>query len=125
MTKEIGQKHWEDFCRRINDAGQGTMVSIHIVEQNGRTTSLANDVPLHGVTFKKHAGECSDELIVEAGSPGERPIQHTVVEPIHIRLKDAPDQRFNHLHILAENGTTIIAFHPGLTPALVQDFEAH
>lgn len=94
------------------------MVRLEVLEGNGSKRLVAEDVPLQSISFAEHRNECSDEIVIEAGLPDERPMQHRVLEPFEIRLKDgSKNDRFNHIEILAESGTVDMTINPGLLPA--------
>jgi len=89
---------------------------------DGATQSIFERLPLVRIALDENSDPCNARIFIEAGLPAERPIQHVVIDPIHIRLKDGSDNdRYNHLHILAENGTTIIDLNPGINPGLLKD----
>jgi len=124
ITLEVAEKKWEQFCERFQEFCHGAMVTIQIVQSDGATKTIAQRVPLVRVALDENSDACNTRLVIEAGLPGERPVQHVVVEPIHIRLKNGQDNdRYNHLQIIAENGTTIIELKPGINPGLLKDFE--
>ena len=104
-TLEVAEKKWEQFCQRIEEFCRGAMVSIQVVEPDGARRTVVQRVPLVRVALDENSDPCNTRLVIEAGSPGERPVQHVVIEPIHIRLKNGQDNdRYNHLQIIAENG---------------------
>jgi len=93
------------------------MVRLQLLESDGTRRFVADDVPLQSISFAEHPNECSDEIVIEAGLPDERPMQHRVVEPFEIRLKDgSKNDRFNRIEILAESGTVEMTINPGLLP---------
>jgi len=125
-TSEIAPKSWEQFCQRIHELHHGTMISIQHVHPDGSTRALAKDMPLQAFAFDSKSDACNDAVVIEAGLPNERPLQHRVIEPIRIMLKNgAHNDRYNQLQILAENGTTVLMFHPGINPALLKRLDAH
>jgi hypothetical protein len=122
-TVEVSRKGWEKFCERIQEYRHNAIVSIHWVRPDGAASTIAQDVPLQRVALDDKSDPCNDNLVIEAGLPYERPVRHLIVEPIHIRLKAQGGDRYNRLHILAENGTTVVVFHPGLNPRLLEGLE--
>ncbi len=124
MTVEVIENGWEQLCERIQEACHGGMVNIQLVESDGTATTIAQDLPLQRVALDDKSDPCNNNVIIEAGLPNEKPVRHVVIEPIHIRLKnDSGAERYNHLHILAENGTTIVTFHPGVNPELLKGIQ--
>jgi len=63
---------------------------------------------------------CSYLFIIEAGLPDAKHIRDILIEPIHIRLRDGDNERYNHLEIISENGITVVEFHPGLSPDVLE-----
>lgn len=124
-TIEVKPGRWPEFCRKVQEVAAGGLVTIEVEEANGKKETLAQDLPLRGLSFSAQAGECSNLLTLEAGQAGERLVQHVVLEPIHIRLKNGNSgERYNQIHILAENGTTRVLLHPGLTPESMRELES-
>ena len=65
---------------------------------------------------------CNNILAIETGLPGEKSVRHVIEEPIRILLRgEHGSDRYHRMEILAENGTTLVIFHPGLTPDLLGD----
>jgi hypothetical protein len=122
-TLEVNQRKWPELCRRIAETCRGTMVRIERVEPAGARTTIMADVPLQKFVWDDKSNPCNNNLLIETGADGEKPAQHVVVEPIHIRLKNGTNaDRYSRVEIIAENGTTIVEFHPGLNPMLIQAF---
>lgn len=116
-TVEVKRDSWGQFCQRLSDSRNGSLVRVRLVSEAGTEELVVERAPLRGVEFDPQSNDCSNLIIITAGEQGGRAFQHLVVEPIHVRLKNGDNQRFNHLHLLAESGTTIIDLYPGLTPA--------
>jgi hypothetical protein len=111
MTREIPQKDWPAFCRRVSEKYQGVLVNIQVV--NTRIEQIAQDLPLQKLLLDEQADACSNQLIIEAGV-----LQHEIVEPIRLILRKPAghenSDRFHILEISAESGTTVVTFHPGI-----------
>ncbi len=123
MTTEIAEKKWPEFCQRLARECYGCMVSLELAQPDGTRSTVADNVPLLSFTFDDKDA-CNSRLIIEAGRPDERPVQHVVVEPIHIRMKQATQgDRFNQVHILAENGITVVSLHPGIIPKVLKGLD--
>src|SRR6266576_4097726 len=114
---EVDQKKWEQFCDRVQATCQGAMVTIDEMNADGSRKTIVQNMPLLKVALDDKSDPCNTNIIIEAGLPNQKPICHVVVEPIHIRAKSETGDRYNTLQIEAENGNTIVHFHPGLNPA--------
>jgi hypothetical protein len=123
-TKEVGRKEWRRFCERVNQSSQGVMVSIRLIQSDGTTITVAEQTPLQGLALDEVSDACNDLILIETGLPGSKPAEHRIVEPIYIRLRNGHGDRINHLHILAENGTTVVDFSPGLSLDTIKDLAA-
>jgi len=100
-----------------NSASPREYGRLQLLQSDGTKRAVAEDVPLQSISFAEHRNECSDEIIIEAGLADERPMQHRIIEPFEIRLKDgSQNDRFNHIEILAESGTVEMTINPGLLP---------
>jgi hypothetical protein len=123
-TVEIGPKNWAQFCDKVQEICHGALLNIQLTPPEGATRTVARDLPLLRMTFDDKSDRCNNNLVIEAGLPGEKPLGHVVVEPIHIRLRDeGGEDRYHRLQIIAENGTTDVEFHPGLKAAQVEGLQ--
>lgn len=113
MTKEVRSEEWNKLCENISANRHEALVTIEVIQPDGIKTSVAESVPLQRMALDK-SDACNDVLILEAGPPGEKPLAHTITEPIHIVLKNSGEESFNPVRIDAESGTTILTFHPAL-----------
>ncbi len=121
---EIDQKAWCQFCLRVQDACRGSMISMEIMGADGSRRMVARDMPLRSVALDYESSPCNQAIVIEAGIAGEKPVRHLIVEPIHIRLsKNGGGERYSRMQIMAENGTTVLDFHPGLTEGLLKGLE--
>ncbi|HEX9048273.1 MAG TPA: hypothetical protein VF988_14705, partial [Verrucomicrobiae bacterium] len=119
---EIPPSHWKTFCEKLNAKGN-TLMDIR-VQAEGDLRLVAQATPLHAVTFYDSVDACTSSLVIEFGPPKERPFQFSIVEPIRFILRR--EMQGEHYHLLempAESGTTVIIFHPGISPALIKDLE--
>jgi hypothetical protein len=124
MTTEIPQRLWGSFCDRLKDWYRGA-VSIRWIQPGGNTRIVAEDMPLHTLTFQQRRNHCSDTMTVEIGNSDERPLLHRIVEPFRIVLRqDDESGRYNELEILAETGKTEITFVPGIDSLLLEKLAA-
>ncbi len=124
MTTEIAETKWNEFCRRLAKACYGSMVSIELAQPDGSRTNIAENVPLLSLALDDRSDPCNNRIVIEAGAPDEHPVRHEVLEPIHVRLKrDREGRRYNEVHLLAENGITVLTLHPGVSPRVVKGLE--
>jgi hypothetical protein len=111
MTREIAQKDWPAFCLLISEKYRDALVNIQLI--NTHIEQLAPDSPLQRFVLDSRTDACSSHLIIEAGS-----LQHELVDPIRFILRKPAGQpgseRYHALEIPAENGTTVVTFHPGI-----------
>src|SRR4051794_36109605 len=125
-TLEVSIKKWNQFCQRLQEVCHGGLISIHLERPEGGIEPVVDNLPLQKVSLDDQSDPCNTNLIFEAGLPGQRPARHLVIEPIHLRLKTTGDERrYDQLQITAENGTTVINFHPGLNATELQTFSEH
>ena len=122
-TIEVGRDQWQNFCDRITKLQHGALINIHVDEPDGRSNSIAQDAPLRSIRLDDKSDPCNTLLLIETGLPGQKGIEHKIIEPIHLRLKNGRDGHYNLAHIQAENGTTVLTMHPGLSSALASEFD--
>ena len=124
QTIEISEKKWQQFCRQVHDICHGGLVTLQRTDANGAKKTIVDHVPLQSIGLDDKSDPCNTNLVIETGLPNERPTMHVVVEPIHVRLKnDRDERRYNRLEIVAENGTTIVELHPGLSAPELKGLE--
>lgn len=110
--RELDHQDWPSFCERINRLEGGATITIETVRQDGTRTEVARNVPFEGLTYNP-SDPCNDIIFVRASGNGTT--RHQITEPIHIKLKETETgAAFNSVLIEAENGTTILTFHPVL-----------
>ncbi len=120
---EIEETRWGDFCERLQEFGRDSMSSVEVAQPDGARSTVVHSAPLTSFYLDTKGG-CSNTLVIEAGAPATRPVRHIVVQPIHIRLQTGKDRkRFNRVHILAENGITVLTLHPGIAPSAFRGLE--
>jgi hypothetical protein len=121
---EIRDTTWKTFCEEFTRLHQGTLITIEMLDGNGERVEVARDIPLDRMVLDQNSA-CSDVLTVNASEAGKRGIDHLIIEPIHLILRENTDHT-KILQITAENGTTLITFHSGqmatssLGPAAVE-----
>ena len=110
--KEILTQDWGTLCQRLNEFERGATVDIRWID---RTTNVEREIA-HAAEFEKISFDktdgCSDQITIHAG--GEKETRHEIMEPIHVLLRDAGNGGggFNAVTVEAEEGTTILTFHP-------------
>jgi hypothetical protein len=110
--KEILTQDWGTLCQRLNEFERGARVDIHWIDRSTQANrEIALAAEFEEMSFDKRDG-CSDQMIVRAG--GEKETRHAIVEPIHVLLRETRDGGggYNTVTIEAEEGTTILTFHP-------------
>jgi hypothetical protein len=122
-TREVKPNQWKMFCQRITETHHGAMVNIQLIHKDSSATTVAEELPFQKLSLDERRDACNDVLVVKAGLPNEKPIQYHIIEPIELLLRDGNDLRYNQLQIKAENGISILIFHPGFTPDLLAAVE--
>lgn len=103
---------------------QGSLITIEMLAPNGDRMEVARDIPLDKMSLDQNS-ECNDVIIINASEPGKRGIDHMVIEPIHLIIRENTEHT-KILQLSAENGTTLITYHAGqlvtqeLGPAAVE-----
>jgi len=91
---------------------QDALVNIQLI--NGRLNQIALNTPLRSVFLDQQSGGCNNHIKIHLESS-----RYEILEPIHfiLRKPSGPkgSESFHELEILAENGTTVITIHPGIT----------
>lgn len=108
-TKELRREEWAGFCQKLTTENAGALVTVCQVTREGREESLVESAPLERVEFAEQKDRCSDVLRIKAGA-----LDHSVVEPIYIRLKEGSQDRFNRVEIQAESGGIIMRLNRGV-----------
>jgi hypothetical protein len=119
-AQEIKETHWQKFCERFEEAHRGTLITLEVVDHSGATKMLAENEPLRSFRFHKDA--CNDAIDVELGEQPGAVIQHQIVEPIHIRLREKPESQ-KELEIDAESGSVELRFTSARVGSLLNDVE--
>jgi hypothetical protein len=120
-TQEIKETNWDLFTRRFEEAHRGTLISLDMVYHDGHTESLARQLPLRDFRYEKTNG-CSDVIRVELGETKNETVQHNIVDPIHVRIReDSGGSKI--LMIDAESGSAELKFSSGRIGAILKDME--
>src|SRR5437762_3345467 len=118
-TQEIKETEWQKFCARFEEAHRGVFMSLDMISHDGATSRLANNEPLDVFRFQKNAG-CSDVIQIELAAAGQH-IQHEIVEPIHVRLREEGRSQ-KLIEIDAESGSIRMRFASGQLGSIFKDF---
>src|SRR5438105_3619640 len=123
-TLEISEQKWEKFCRQVDAICHSGLITIQMEDPEGAKKTIAADLPLRSFGLDTKSDPCNTNIVIEAGLPNAKPMLHKVIEPIHVRLaNDRDERRYNQLQIIAENGTTLVDLHPGLSAAELKKLE--
>jgi hypothetical protein len=121
-TKEIRSEDWEEICRRASELSDQSLLVVEILRPDGTQDQLGRDILFESMKLDR-TDQCDDRILVEGRSAG-KPFSHLILGPIHIRLKSNKNGLYNSIQIGAENGTTLLTFHPGFHPDLLQGLKA-
>jgi hypothetical protein len=111
MTTEIKADDWRTFCERFTRLLQGSPVDVALVDRDGSSRNVFSAVPLKAMSFRAD-GPCNDIIELRLGQPEQTGDVHTVIEPIHMKIREPREGR-KLLEIDAESGTTLVHFHCG------------
>jgi hypothetical protein len=113
--KEIRTQDWNTFCQRLNEFERGATVDILWVDRATQAErTIVHGAEFEQITFGRRDG-CSDEIVIHAGGEDGRETRHEITEPIHILLRESGnDGHFNAMAVEAEEGTTLLTFHPAI-----------
>jgi hypothetical protein len=120
-TQEIKETNWELFSQRFEEEHQGTLVTVDAVHHDGATSEIAFQLPLKEFKFERTTG-CSDVIRLTLGESPQQIVQHTIIDPIHVRLREGEGLK-KRLQIDAESGSVELRFSSGQVGRLVQDLE--
>jgi hypothetical protein len=119
MTRELSASEWPAFCQALNTHHQDARISLRSIGSDARPRVIFDDALLQSITFEHADNTCSDLIVIEAGDPDARPASHTIIEPIRIILRHPTiGAAYREMEIVAENGTTLVDFHPAVVPSL-------
>src|SRR4051812_37563645 len=120
-TQEINESKWETFCQRFDEAQRGTLVSLEVIYHDGTTSMIARNEALRQFKFTRTEG-CTDQIEIVVGESPARVVQHQVVDPIHMRIRE-PEGAQKVLEIDAESGSVEMHFSSGRIGAILKDIE--
>jgi len=117
--REVRDRDWDLFCRRLNEFERGARVTIHLVDSDGSLREIARDVSLDEIQFGPH-NACSDKISIR----GAGAARHDIIEPMRVQLRGTEDgAAYNAVAIDSETGTTLLTFHPVIRPEWLQGLE--
>lgn len=117
--REVNTSDWAAFCERVNQNENGASISIHKVEMNGAKIEVAKNVLFERMDYGRRDA-CNDGISVRVSGNGAT--DHNVVEPMRIKLMESENgTAFQSVIIEAEDGVTILTFHPVLKAAWLKD----
>jgi hypothetical protein len=120
-TQEIRETNWDLFCKRFEEAHRGTLITLEVVYHDGHTEMLARQAPLRDFRFEK-TKDCSDVIRIELGETPDRIVQHSIIEPIHVRVREE-NGAAKALLIDAESGSVELRFSSGRIGAILKDLD--
>src|SRR5258706_10631723 len=109
-TQEIKDSNWQKFCDHFEELHRGTLISLEVVDHDGATAFLAKEQPLRAFRFEKAL--CNDLINLELGEAPGPTIQHQIIAPIHVRLREKAEN-LKELEIDAESGSIEMRFTSG------------
>ena len=117
MVAEIPEKFWGQFCENLNSQNEVLVDIRH--EAKGEVRVVARGTSIQSASFDETSDACNNILTFELGSGS----QYHVVEPIRLILrKENRNAQYHLLEIPAEDGTTVLVFHPGINLAMLGKF---
>ncbi len=112
----IHPNQWSSFCEAFTQLNKGTLIDLNVERLNGRKEEIARRESFHKMTFDT-GDACNNMISITLGQDGARRMNHVVIEPIHLRLKQHQDGH-KFLQIEAEDGITFLTFHSGKLPLM-------
>lgn len=119
-TQEIKDTNWQNFCERFEEAHRGALITLEVVDHGGEAKLLAENERLR--VFRYRRDDCNDVIEMELGESPGAIIQHQVIEPIHIRLRENGESK-KELEIDAESGSAELRFTSGRIGAILNEIE--
>src|SRR5437868_392250 len=106
-TQEIKDSHWQAFCEHFEELNKGTPITLEVVGHDGGTSITSRGRTLKAFRFER--GKCNDYINLELDGAGGQPLQHQIIDPLHVRLREKADHQ-KELEIDAESGSVEIRF---------------
>jgi hypothetical protein len=119
--REVKTQDWAAFWSKVNENERGGTINIHRVEPSGVKTQVAANVALDHIEFGKR-DDCNDHIAVRTSGEQTRDLE--ILEPIRIKLMESENgAAFQSVIVEAEDGVTILTFHPTLKAAALRDLQ--
>lgn len=113
--KEVKTQDWAAFCERVTQNSRGGTISVQKLEPSGAKIEVATNAGFDGMDFGR-LNDCNDRISVRGTGHGLS--KHDVIEPIRIQLAESENgAAFQSVVIEAEDGITILTFHPTIKAA--------
>jgi hypothetical protein len=110
--REVRSQDWPRFCEAVNRNERGGRLHVHKVELNGAKIEVAKNAAFDAIEFGRR-DDCNDRIAIRM--MGEKSTEHEILEPIRIQLAETENgAAFQSVVVEAEDGTTILTFHPTL-----------
>lgn len=117
-TQHIRSEDWQEFCEKFTEFSRGSFLTIETIGADGIRSEVFLDTPLEKMTFDM-LDACVDVISISLTSRSDqRKENHFVIDPVDLQLKQSNDGR-KILQIRAENGTTLVTFHSGRFPEII------
>lgn len=108
--REVKTHDWPAFCERINANARGGTISIDKVDPNGAKAEIVRNTIFENMRHGKR-DDCNDHLAIRFSGG----VPHEILEPIRIQLMESENgAAFQSMIVEAEDGVTILTFHPVL-----------
>jgi hypothetical protein len=121
MIREIRSASWKDFCRRVSRQQHGGALNIAVEDAQGRMLETVTGLVFDGLSLDTSRA-CNNVLSVRAANEHSQTLE--IIEPIYILLRQSSDHGdYNPVEIRAENGKTILTFHPAIHQDLLSGLQ--
>ncbi|HYG22118.1 MAG TPA: hypothetical protein VEH04_04985 [Verrucomicrobiae bacterium] len=119
--REVKTQDWAGFWERVNQNERGGTLNIHKVEPNGAKIQVASNVAFDTVEFGRR-DDCNDRIALRTSGEAGRDLE--IVEPIRIKLMESENgTAYQSVIVEAEDGVTILTFHPTLKADWLKDLD--
>jgi hypothetical protein len=117
--REVQSQDWAAFFERVNRNEHGGVVSAHKVQPDGAKVELARNAAFEEIDFGQR-DDCNDGISIQMSGGTDR--RHEIVEPIRIKLMESENgATYQSVIIEAEDGATVLTFHPTIQAAWLSD----
>lgn len=120
MNSEIPSSNWAEFFLKLNEVNRNSLITVEHKTLDGQTKhNVATERPLKEIVLGKDS--CNDRIMIRiGGAPGQRDLDHEIVEPIRVMVKEEAGER-KAIQVEAENGVTIVTLRNGRIPVDYQE----